>query len=126
MMIMIMPRSLLLPNVTLPLGDINVVVVTDVHSWVAGHARHEPTLDADYGDVLSFYLMLQALVEDDGQAAPRDLFFVMNGDFVDGTGLSSVPPEFLTPILQRMPWDAVNMGNHELYHNGEFSTSMAA
>jgi 2',3'-cyclic-nucleotide 2'-phosphodiesterase (5'-nucleotidase family) len=101
----------------LPLGDINVVVVTDVHSWVAGHARHGEPFDADYGDVVSFYRRLQShptlLTE------ARDLFFVMNGDFMDGTGLSTIPPRHLTPILRQMPWDAVNMGNHELYHNGE-------
>eukprot|EP00557_Chaetoceros_sp_GSL56_P002281 CAMPEP_0176502604 /NCGR_PEP_ID=MMETSP0200_2-20121128/14846_1 /TAXON_ID=947934 /ORGANISM="Chaetoceros sp., Strain GSL56" /LENGTH=551 /DNA_ID=CAMNT_0017901695 /DNA_START=559 /DNA_END=2214 /DNA_ORIENTATION=+ len=47
----------------------------------------------------------------------KDLFFVMNGDFMDGTGLSTYPPEYLTPILQHMPWDALNIGNHELYKN---------
>ena len=100
----------------LPWGDVNVVVVTDVHSWVGGHGYHEPLLDANYGDVLSFYQHLQHHAAEHDQ----DLFFVMNGDFVDGTGLSTVPPEYLTPILQHMPWDAVNIGNHELYHNGRF------
>lgn len=108
-----LPRS----NVSLPLGDINVVVVTDVHSWVAGHARHGEPFDADYGDVLSFFRRLQA--HPTFVSENRDLFFVMNGDFVDGTGLSTVPPTYLTPILRQMPWDAVNIGNHELYHNGE-------
>mmetsp|Transcript_17816 Transcript_17816/g.40466 ORF Transcript_17816/g.40466 Transcript_17816/m.40466 type:complete len:344 (-) Transcript_17816:8-1039(-) len=41
----------------------------------------------------------------------------MNGDFVDGTGLSADPPCVLTALLRRMPWDAVNVGNHELYRN---------
>jgi 2',3'-cyclic-nucleotide 2'-phosphodiesterase (5'-nucleotidase family) len=47
----------------------------------------------------------------------RDLFFVMNGDSVDGTGLSEYPPTHLEPLLQHMPWDAMNIGNHELYHD---------
>lgn len=106
--------------VHLPWGDINVVVVTDVHAWVAGHALHPfwsnatdvPT-DAGYGDVLSFYQRLQS----DASRLDKDLFFVMNGDFMDGTGLSTIPPEKLLPILKRMPWDAVNIGNHELYHS---------
>jgi len=100
-------------TVQLPLGDINVVAVTDVHSWVAGHSRHEPSLDADYGDVLSFYQELEEAANKVG----KDVFFVMNGDMVDGTGLSTVPPEHLLPIIETMPFDAVNMGNHELYHN---------
>jgi 2',3'-cyclic-nucleotide 2'-phosphodiesterase (5'-nucleotidase family) len=92
---------------SLPLGEINVVVVTDVHSWVAGHARHGELFDADYGDVVSFNRRLQS--HPTFLAEARDLFFVMNGDFVDGTGLSTVPPTHLTPILRKMPWDAVNM-----------------
>lgn len=110
---------MLLPNISapilrsnselLPWGDINVFVVTDVHSWVAGHGRHEAD-DADYGDVLSFYQLLKQ------QNPKRDIFFVMNGDFMDGTGLSTIPPSHLLPILMKMPWDAVNLGNHELYH----------
>ncbi len=96
-----------------PLGQINVMVLTDVHSWVAGHLPHEPKNDADYGDVLSFYEHLRDKCHEEG----KDLFFVMNGDFIDGTGLTTNPPTYLTPILQQMPWDAVNIGNHELYKN---------
>lgn len=94
------------------LGPINVLIVTDVHSWVAGHV-HEPEKDVDYGDVLSFYERLKAYCDDNGQ----DLFFVMNGDFMDGTGLSTVPPEQLLPIIEQMPFDALNIGNHELYYD---------
>ena len=89
------------------------MVLTDVHSWVAGHLPHAPNNDADYGDVLSFYEHLQTRC----RREEKDLFFVMNGDFVDGTGLSTEPPEYLTPILKKMPWDAINIGNHELYKN---------
>ena len=95
----------------LPFNDINILVVTDVHSWVASRVRHEPEYNADYGHVLSLYQLLKH------QHAENDLFFVMNGDFMDGTGLSTYPPKYLAPILLRMPWNALNIGNHELYQN---------
>ena len=98
---------------TLPFGDVNVLVVTDVHSWVAGHNQeHEPYLNVDYGTVLSFYETLQGKANEMG----KDLFFVMNGDFMDGTGLS-LEVDQLFPILERMPFSALNMGNHELFFN---------
>ena len=56
---------------------------------------------------------LKAYCDKDG----KDIFFVMNGDFMDGTGLSKIPPKELVPIIQSMPFDAINIGNHELYHN---------
>ncbi|KAL7581205.1 hypothetical protein ACA910_005989 [Epithemia clementina (nom. ined.)] len=40
----------------------------------------------------------------------------MNGDWIDGTGLAmNGDPSALVPVLEKMPWDAVNVGNHELY-----------
>eukprot|EP00538_Stauroneis_constricta_P011188 CAMPEP_0119554560 /NCGR_PEP_ID=MMETSP1352-20130426/7021_1 /TAXON_ID=265584 /ORGANISM="Stauroneis constricta, Strain CCMP1120" /LENGTH=626 /DNA_ID=CAMNT_0007601173 /DNA_START=28 /DNA_END=1908 /DNA_ORIENTATION=+ len=100
-------------DVDLPWGDINVLVLTDVHSWIAGHGRHESNMDADYGDILSFYQKLKEYAN----FREKDLFFVMNGDFMDGTGLSTTPPQHLTPLLEHMEWDVVNLGNHELYDN---------
>jgi 2',3'-cyclic-nucleotide 2'-phosphodiesterase (5'-nucleotidase family) len=98
----------------LPFGDINVVVVTDVHSWVAGHGEKEPKLDADYGDILSFVQHLKThFLQNEPE---RDLWFVMNGDWIDGTGLAmNRDPSHLIPLLEKMPWDALNVGNHELY-----------
>lgn len=93
------------------------MVVTDVHSWIGGHARHEPYLNVDYGHVLSFYQRLQEIFDSTTRKSNQDLFFVMNGDFMDGTGLSTIPPTHLTRLLEHMPWDAVNCGNHELYFN---------
>ena len=98
-------------HIDLPLNDINIIVLTDVHSWVAGHSAHENYLNASYGDVLSFYQHLQETC----QNLRLDLFFVMNGDFMDGTALTTNPPSLLVPILEKMPWDAINIGNHELY-----------
>jgi 2',3'-cyclic-nucleotide 2'-phosphodiesterase (5'-nucleotidase family) len=102
--------SSLSPN--LPFGDINVLVLTDVHSWVGGHGEKEPHLNADYGDVLSFYERLKEYTEQSG----KDLWFVVNGDWIDGTGLAhNGDPSKLIPLLEKMPWDALNIGNHELY-----------
>lgn len=95
-------------GLNLPMGDINVVVITDDHSWVGGHGAHE-SLDADYGDVLSFYERLASTT--------KDVFLTHNGDWIDGTGLTTYPPTYLEPILLKMPWDAVNVGNHDLYKN---------
>ena len=105
------------PN--LPLGDINLVVLTDTHSWLGGHGEKEDN-DINYGDVLSFYQILgdqvRSIEESDPDKHKHDLFFVMNGDWIDGTGLAmNGDPSHLIPLLRRMPWDAVNVGNHELF-----------
>jgi 2',3'-cyclic-nucleotide 2'-phosphodiesterase (5'-nucleotidase family) len=96
-------------------GDVNLLVLTDVHSWIAGHERHESNMNVDYGDVLSFVQRLHRFV--DMQQGIGDLYLVMNGDFMDGTGLSTRPPKYLTPLLKEMPFDVINLGNHELYDN---------
>ena len=52
----------------------------------------------------------------DNSEEEREIWFVMNGDFVDGTGLSmNRNVDALLPILERMHYDAINVGNHELY-----------
>ena len=108
-----------------PWNDINILVVTDVHSWIGSHERHTTTsraamtissmatsatastattyddyddtqvdthskMDADYGDILSFYQRLQEELQNwnndnKNKKKRRELFFVMNGDFMDGT-----------------------------------------
>ena len=75
-------------NVSLPFGDINVVALTDVHSWVAGHGPGEPELNVDYGHVLSFYQLLKFHCDSNNM----DLFLVVNGDWIDGTGLTRADP----------------------------------
>ena len=92
------------------LNDVNILIVTDTHSWIGGHGQHESHHDADYGDVLSFHSHLTTLADES-----QDVWFVMNGDFMHGTGLSTDPPEFIIPLLEQMPWDVLNIGNHELY-----------
>lgn len=102
----------------LPLSQVNLIVLTDVHSWIGGHSRHEPNLNVNYGDVLSFYDgLLQQHMRRSSNVFHQDLFMVMNGDFMDGTGLSTIPPTYLTTLLSEMPFSIVNLGNHELYHD---------
>lgn len=97
----------------LPFGEINVVVLTDVHSWIGGHSN-EPKHNANYGDVLSFYQRLR----EHCRSHQMDLWFVVNGDWIDGTGLSlDGDISYLTPLLEKMEWDALNVGNHELYRD---------
>ena len=130
-------------STVLPFQDINILVVTDVHSWIAGQP-HQPALiqpqqdgtrraahtnnmrstsggksssstqkennhAANYGHVLSLRQHLQ-----------ENTLFFMNGDWMDGTGLatsldSEGAPSYLIPLLEKMPFDAINIGNHELY-----------
>ncbi|KAL3940201.1 MAG: hypothetical protein SGBAC_005208 [Bacillariaceae sp.] len=101
-------------DMALPWGTVNLLVLTDVHSWIAGHERHESNVNVDYGDVLSFVQRLHRFID---SQPDMDLYLVMNGDFMDGTGLSTRPPKYLTPLLKQMPFDVVNLGNHELYDN---------
>lgn len=95
-----------------------MIALTDVHSWVGGHGRNEANLNADYGDVLSFYEHIQAHCRAPSSAASEadtkmDLWFVMNGDWIDGTGLAlDGDPSHLVPLLQKMPWDVVNVSCH--------------
>ena len=104
-------------TIGLPLGDINILVVTDIHGWIAGqHARHEPHLNVDMGDLISFYERLKECTAARSMKK-RDWFLMFNGDFMDGTGLSTVPPTYLLPLLQAVPFSALNVGNHELYEN---------
>jgi len=98
--------------------DINIVAVTDVHSWIGGGDRLEPpksaALDATFGDLVSFTERARA----DAKLVGKDVFLVDNGDVIDGTGLSNAAEnhcEYLLPLLRQVPFDALNCGNHELY-----------
>jgi hypothetical protein len=97
----------------LPFGDINLIVVSDVHSFVGGHP-HEPDRNADYGDFYSFYEQLKPFCA----TLKKDCWLLNNGDFLHGTGLAmDGNATSLLPIISRMPWDAMNMGNHEAMYS---------
>lgn len=104
-------------SVSLPIGDLNLVVLTDTHSWIGGHGKNEDSYNADYGHVLSFYERLRAHCYEQNQNS--DLWLVMNGDWIDGTGLAlDGDPSYLIPLLEKMPWDVVNVrgGDRERCH----------
>ena len=97
----------------LPFGDINIISVTDVHSFVGGH-KHEVDRNADYGDLLSFYQHVKQYCDEQGS----DVFFFNVGDWIHGTGLAmDGNATMLLPLLKQMPWDGITLGNHEAYHS---------
>ncbi|GMH82114.1 hypothetical protein TrVE_jg12982 [Triparma verrucosa] len=104
------------------LNDINILVVTDAHSWISKHIHddHDPVLNADYGSIASAYLNLKSLASETG----KDVFLLNNGDHVEGSGLSDasvytngIHGYDLFPLIGMMPFDALNIGNHDLYDN---------
>ena len=95
------------PN--LPFGDINIMVVTDAHSFVGGHP-HEADKNADYGDLYSFHQRLKAHCNQQNS----DLWLFNNGDILHGTGLAmDGNSSSLLPIVDAIPWDAMTMGRQE-------------
>jgi hypothetical protein len=95
---------------TLPLSDVNILVLTDVHGWVSHRGRHEPNRNVDFGDVLSFHERLHQQMESD-----QDLWFLLNGNFIHGGGVLGTqdPPRAMGGILENLPFDLVTLGNHE-------------
>jgi len=102
-------------NPKLPFGDINLLVVSDVHSFVGGHP-HEVEKNADYGDLLSFHDRLKEYTQQNNEG---DLWLLNNGDILHGTGLAMDGNSTnLLPIIQSMPWDAMTMGRQEATYSG--------
>ncbi|KAI5995282.1 Metallo-dependent phosphatase-like protein [Pisolithus orientalis] len=101
-------------------GDFNVIHTTDTHGWLLGHQKSswpEPNYSGDLGDFASFVAhMKQIAVEKN-----VDLLLVDSGDVHDGTGLSDgYPPGGVdahesNKFLERLPYDVMAIGNHELY-----------
>mmetsp|Transcript_90789 Transcript_90789/g.189802 ORF Transcript_90789/g.189802 Transcript_90789/m.189802 type:complete len:595 (-) Transcript_90789:54-1838(-) len=97
----------------LQLRDINLVFTTDLHAWLSPRV-HEPFLNASIAHVVSLVDHLRQLAA----VQQRDVFFFDNGDINDGTGLSASSQDHvgaLLPILLGVGFDALNIGNHELY-----------
>ncbi|KAF9582660.1 hypothetical protein BGW38_010923, partial [Lunasporangiospora selenospora] len=96
-------------------GDLNVISTTDTHGWLAGHVK-EASYSADFGDFSSFLSHMRE------QAIHRrkDLLVVDSGDLHDGNGLSDSTPlngQISNPIFQKINYDILSIGNHELYLN---------
>ncbi|EIW80437.1 hypothetical protein CONPUDRAFT_90659 [Coniophora puteana RWD-64-598 SS2] len=101
-------------------SDFNVIHTTDTHGWLLGHQKAsfpEPDYSGDLGDFASFVThMKQIALEKD-----VDLLLVDSGDLHDGTGLSdgypagSVDGHETNTFLERLPYDLMTVGNHELY-----------
>jgi len=104
------------------LKDINLIITTDTHGWVASHSHsdNDPLLTANYGDVASFVSHVKDQAINSGRG---DVFFVNNGDHVEGSGLSDatlytsakIHGAELFPIISQMPFDVLTIGNHDLY-----------
>ena len=99
----------------LQLSDVNILVTTDVHSFIASHSHTDglcgsERCDADFGELVS----LLHHVRQKADALGKDVFLFDNGDVVDGTGLSStqVDGSKVFPLLEALPLDALNCGNH--------------
>ena len=105
----------------LQLSDVNLFVVTDVHSFISSHLHDDglcgaKRCDADFGHLVSF----MEHVREAADAEKKDVFMFDNGDVVDGTGLSTatkIDGSAVFPLLTALPLDALNCGNHELYQS---------
>ncbi|KAG1787055.1 Metallo-dependent phosphatase-like protein [Suillus plorans] len=101
-------------------GDLNVIHTTDTHGWLLGHQKSswaEPYYSGDLGDFASFVThMKQIALHKD-----VDLLLIDTGDLHDGTGLSDgYPPGDVdahesNKFVERLPYDLMTIGNHELY-----------
>ncbi|KAG2141993.1 Metallo-dependent phosphatase-like protein [Suillus cothurnatus] len=108
------------PHRPLTWGDLNVIHTTDTHGWLLGHQKlswAEPYYSGDLGDFSSFVAHMKRIaVEKD-----VDLLLIDSGDLHDGTGLSDgYPPGGVNAhdsnkFIERLPYDLMTIGNHELY-----------
>lgn len=108
------------PSRPLEWGDVNFIHTTDTHGWLLGHQKFsepEPNASGTLGDLYSFIHHMKELAATRG----ADLLVVDSGDMHDGNGLSDGFPEGgvngheTNKIFARMPYDALAIGNHELY-----------
>ncbi|MCJ1284851.1 hypothetical protein MMC26_004188 [Xylographa opegraphella] len=101
------------PRAPLEWGQLNIIHTTDTHGWLEGHLK-EQNYGADWGDFSSFVTHMQHMA---GNLAV-DLLVVDTGDLHDGNGDSDAeyPDGSLSnPIFENVAYDALTIGNHELY-----------
>ncbi|EHK97682.1 hypothetical protein M7I_6567 [Glarea lozoyensis 74030] len=101
------------PKAELEWGQLNFMHTTDTHGWLEGHLK-EQNYGADWGDFVSFS---RHMVQKAGNLGV-DLLLVDTGDLHDGNGLSdaALPNGVLSnPIFDEIQYDALTIGNHELY-----------
>lgn len=94
-------------------GQVNILHTTDIHGWLAGHAR-DKRYSGDLGDFASFVQHMKHLAKQ----KDVDLLLVDTGDLHDGTGLSDLtdpPGSWTDSLLANMDYDILVAGNHELY-----------
>ncbi|KAJ3273680.1 hypothetical protein HDU76_010776, partial [Blyttiomyces sp. JEL0837] len=90
---------------------------TDTHGWQKGHgSNYDGQFSANWADFAVFVDGMRAL------AAKKDveLFVVDSGDTHDGTALSDntgalVDGIYTQPMMQKVDYDVLAVGNHELY-----------
>ncbi|KAG2107489.1 Metallo-dependent phosphatase-like protein [Suillus discolor] len=110
-------------------GDLNVIHTTDTHGWLLGHQKSswaEPYYSGDLGDFASFVTHMKqiALVHSgdlhDGMCN-YSLSETQSNSRFPGTGLSDgYPPGDVdahesNKFIERLPYDLMTIGNHELY-----------
>ena len=94
-------------------GQLNFLHTTDTHGWLAGHVLDD-NYSADYGDFAGFVQKMKAKADVLGV----DLLLIDSGDLHDGTGFGDATPlngQLTLPIFDRLPYDLLSIGNHELY-----------
>ncbi|KAK8124697.1 uncharacterized protein PG998_000456 [Apiospora kogelbergensis] len=107
------PNATYGPTKALEWGQVNFLHTTDTHGWLEGHLK-EGNYGADWGDVVSFTNHLKHQAGNMGV----DLLLVDTGDLHDGNGLSdatSPDGEISMKIFERLNYDLLTIGNHELY-----------
>ncbi|KAI8388326.1 nucleoside phosphatase family-domain-containing protein [Radiomyces spectabilis] len=96
-------------------GDVNFIQTTDTHGWLQGHVL-QPQYNGDLGDFYSFVVRMK----EKARKMKKDLFVVDCGDTHDGNGLSDTTQpkgKETQPLLKKIPYDILSIGNHELYVN---------
>lgn len=107
-----------------PVGDFNLLILTDLHGWLGGHRYNKneygqwgdkkSVSDATYGDIYSIYTNYKKQYE----ARGKPLYLVMNGDFYNGTGLAQNAKQ-LAELVAKMPFDAFSTSGQELINASE-------